>query len=102
MNGVYANRKGESMNDREKNLGVRIGDTIIHKNCEFIIVDIRCDEGMDGAELIIRAFDPHKADVEQQKRMKMEQTSNNFLDMFKKLSEGGGAEGLIRGFGIGG
>ena len=86
----------------EKNLGVRVGDSIIHKNCEFVIVDIRCDEGMDGAELFIRAFDPNKADIEQQKKMKMDQTSNNFLDMLKKLSEGGGPEGLMRGFGMGG
>ena len=37
----------------EKNLGVRVGDQIIHKNCEFVIVDIRCDEGVEGAELFI-------------------------------------------------
>jgi hypothetical protein len=88
--------------DKTKNEGIQVGGPIVHKSCEYVIVDIRCDEGMDGAELIIRAFDPHKADIEQQKRMKMEATSSNFLDMFKKLSEGDGAEGLIRRFGMGG
>jgi hypothetical protein len=90
------------MADREKNLGVRVGDRIIHKNCEYVIVDVRCDEGMDGAEIFIRAYDPNKADVEQQKRMKMEATTNNFLEMFKKLSEGGGPGGIMGQFGIGG
>lgn len=90
------------MTDRERNVGVKVGDSVIHKNCEFVIVDIRCDETMDGSELFIRAYSPDKADAEQQKRMKMEQTSSNFLDMFKKLSEGGGADGLMKGFGMGG
>lgn len=89
------------MVDRD-NLGIRVGDSIIHKNYEYVIVDIRCDEVMEGAELLIRAFDPHKADVEQQKRMKIDQTAGNLLDMFKKISEGGGPEGIIGRFGIGG
>lgn len=80
--------------------GIKVGDKIIHKGCEYVIVDIRCDEGMEGAQLYIRAFDPSMADMEQQKKMKVEQTSNNFLDMLKKLSEGGG--GMIGGFGMGG
>jgi len=87
---------------REKNLGVRVGDTIIHKNLEFVIVDIRCDEAMDGAELFIRAFDPNKADIEQQKKMKLEQTTNNFVDMFKRISEGSGPGGFMGQFGMGG
>lgn len=74
--------------DREKNLGVRVGDTIIHKNLEYIIMDIRCNEGLDGGELIINAIDPNKADMEQQKKIKMDQTASNFLDLIKKISEG--------------
>ena len=47
--------------DKTKNEGIQVGGPIVHKSCEYVIVDIRCDEGMDGAELIIRAFDPHKS-----------------------------------------
>jgi len=34
--------------------------------------------------------------------MKIDQTAGNLLDMFKKMSEGGGPEGIIGRFGIGG
>jgi hypothetical protein len=43
---------------------------------------------MDGVELFIRAYDPNRADLEQQKKMKVDQTANNFLDLIKKVSEG--------------
>ena len=89
------------MRDREKNLGVHIGDSIIHKSCEFVIVEMRCDESMDGTELLIRAYNPDRAAVEQQKKIKVDQTAGNLLDMLRKLSEGGG-EGLMGKFSIGG
>lgn len=87
------------MSEREKQLGLRVGDSIIHKNQEFVIADIRCDESMDGMELYLRAYNPDRAAMEQQKKIKMDQTAGNMLDMFKKLSEGG--MGGI-GFNIGG
>jgi hypothetical protein len=85
-----------------RQLGIRVGDMIIHKDCNFVIVDIRCDESMEGTVLHIRAFDPSMADTEQQRKIKVDQTSNNFLDMFKKLSEGGKEGGVnLGGFNIG-
>jgi len=87
------------MTDREKNLGVRVGDTIIHCNRIFTIVDINCEEHVDGMIFTLRAFDPDMALREQQKTINMDQTKNQVLEMIKKMTEGG--HGGI-GFGIGG
>lgn len=87
------------MIDREKNLGVRVGDTIIHCNREFTIVNINCEEQVEGMVLALRAFDPEMALREQQKAITVDQTKNQVMEMIKKITESG--PGGI-GFGIGG
>ena len=77
------------MTDREKNLGIRVGDTVIHCNREFTIMDIRVDESMEGMEMYIKAVDPHMADKEQQKAIKMNQTGEQILDMVRKVMSKG-------------
>lgn len=88
------------MTDREKNIGVRVGDTIVHCNRVFTIVDINCEEHVEGMVFTLRAFDPDMANREQQKAISMDQTKNQVLEMIKKMTEGGGHGGI--GFGIGG
>lgn len=100
-NGVYdeESNKGEDMMDREKNLGVRVGDSIIHCNRQFTIVHIQCEEQVEGMVLSIRAYDPDMANKIHQKTITAEQTGNQIMDMIRKMTEGGPG-GLS--FGIGG
>jgi hypothetical protein len=86
-------------NNREDNLGIRVGDNIIHCNREFTIVNINCEEQVDGMVLTLRAFDPDMALREQQKAITVDQTKNQVMEMIRKITEGG--PGGI-GFGIGG
>jgi GH35 family endo-1,4-beta-xylanase len=96
------------MADCEKNLGVRIGDTIIHKNLQYTIVNIECQEIVEGSTLLIRALDTDMALREQQKNMSndrsrdsIDQTRDQVLDMIKKITKDGGDISGI-GFGMGG
>lgn len=82
------------MADRNGNIGIRTGDTIIHCNRQFTIVHICIEECMDGMVLMVRAFDPEMADREQQKAISVDQTKNRVLDIIKKMTEGGGGGAL--------
>ena len=87
------------MSDREKNLGVRVGDTIVHCNRQFTIVSIQCEEQVEGMVLAIRAYDPDMASKIQHKTIVAEQTGNQVMDMIRKIAEGGPGN---MGFNIGG
>jgi hypothetical protein len=87
-NGVYDN-KGEIMTDRENNLGVQVGHSIIHCNREFTIVDIRCDESSEGMMLYIHAVDPDYADREQRKHISVDQTWQQIMELVKRITEKG-------------
>lgn len=76
---------------------MRIGEAIEHGGERFVIVDIKHHETMDGKILYMTAYDPNMADKEQQKQIKMEQTSNQMIDMLKKITGEGGPLG---GFGF--
>jgi len=89
------------MTDRENNLGVRVGDSIVHCNRIFTIVNIGCEEQVEGMVLSIRAFDPDMATREQEKAIKVEQTHNQVVDMLRKITGEGGPLGSV-GFNIGG
>lgn len=69
---------------------IRIGETIEYGGERFVIVDIRQEQSMGGMTLDVRGYDPDMANREQQKAIKMDQTSNQMLEMIKKLTEGGG------------
>jgi hypothetical protein len=69
---------------------VKIGCALEHGGEKFVVVNIKQEETMDGMVLIITGFDPEMANKEQGKAIKMEQTSNQVLEMVKKLTEGGG------------
>lgn len=77
-----------------------IGETVEHGGQKFVIVDIKHHATMDGVMLIMTAYDPNMADKEQQKQIKMDQTSQNMIEMLKKLTEGGGLD--FGGFKLGG
>lgn len=90
------------MTDREKNLGVRVGDTIIHRNCEFVIVGITREETPEGMRIVIVAIDPDMADKEQQKQIEGEQIGNKITELVKNLADKG-LDGMgVGGFGMGG
>jgi hypothetical protein len=91
--------KGENMSEKEKNLGVRVGDTIIHCNRSFTIVNIQCEEQVEGMVLAVRAYDPDMASKIHQKTIVAEQTGNQVMDMIRKITEGGPGN---MGFNIGG
>jgi len=78
---------------------IKIGETVEHGGQKFVVVDIKHNATMDGSILYLTAFDKDMADKEQQKAIKMEQTSNSVIDLVKKIAEQGGG-GL--GFNIGG
>jgi Na+-translocating ferredoxin:NAD+ oxidoreductase RnfC subunit len=88
MNGVYENME-DKMVDREKNLGVRVGDSIIHCNGEFTIVDIKREETSEGMKIWIVAIDPDMADREQQKQIAQDQIGERITELIKKLAEKG-------------
>jgi len=80
---------------------VKIGETIEHGGEKFVVVDIKHNETMDGMVLYLTAFDPHMADKEQHKAIKIEQTQAQIVDMLKKMTGEGGPLGGI-GLSIGG
>lgn len=78
-------------------MGLKVGDTIIHLERLFTIVNIHSEEHIDGSVLTIRAFDPDMASREQQKAINAEQVKDQMMEMIKKMTEGG--NGTI-GFGL--
>ena len=89
------------MTSRDSNLGVRVGDNIIHCNSGFTIVDIRREEMPEGMRIVIVAIDPDMADREQRKQIEGEQIGNKITELVKKLADKG-LEGIdIGGFGGG-
>jgi hypothetical protein len=77
-------------------MNIKIGQEIMHGGELFTIVDINHRQTPKGKVLHIMAYDPARADEEDQKRHKVEETNNNMLNMFKHLSEGkGGLGGFI-------
>ena len=92
--------KLERTDKMEKSTDIKIGETLQHGGQKFVIVDIKHHATMDGVMLIMTAYDPNMADKEQQKQIKMDQTSQNMIEMLKKLTEGGGLD--FGGFKLGG
>lgn len=82
------------MSNRESNLGVRVGDTIIHCNGQFVIVDIRRDEGIEGVSLYIHAADPATVKRNETKSIEAEEIGGKITELIKKLTDRG-----IGGFG---
>lgn len=79
---------------------IKIGDLLEHGGQQFVVIDIKHHATMDGVVLVLTAYDPSMADKEQQKQIKMDQTSQNIIDMLKKVTEGGGLD--FGGFKLGG
>lgn len=80
---------------------IKIGGTIEHGGQQFVVMDIKHQETMDGAVLYLIAYDPNMADKEQRKAIKMNQTSEQMIDMLKKLTGEGGPFGGTGEFKIG-
>lgn len=79
---------------------MKIGEAVEHGGQKFVIVDVKHHATMDGVVLVVTAYDPDMANKEQQKQIKMDQTSQNIVDMLKKVTEGGGLD--FGGFKLGG
>lgn len=77
-------------------MNTKIGDTVEHGGEKFTVVDIKHHQTIDGKVLYLTAYDPDLANKMQQDQIKAKQTGENFLDMLRKLSEGG------KGFDLGG
>jgi hypothetical protein len=86
--------------EKEEIMNMKIGESVEHGGQKFVIVDIKHHATMDGVALVVTAYDPNMADKEQQKQIKMDQTSQNIVDMLKKVTEGGGLD--FGGFKLGG
>ena len=80
---------------------IKIGCTIEHGGEEFLVVDIKHNETVEGMVLVVTALDKDMASREQQKAIKVEQTQLQVIDLLKKMTGEGGPLGGI-GFGIGG
>lgn len=72
---------------REHSLGLRIGDTLIHANDEFTIIDIRREENAEGMRLSIYAADPDQASKLQELTIKHDQLSEQGTDLLSQLAE---------------
>lgn len=68
---------------------IKIGEPLEHGGQKFVVVDIKHQSNMDGVVLIVTAYDPSMADKEQQKSIKVDQISNQVMDLVKKATEGG-------------
>lgn len=75
--------------DREKNLGLRVGDTIIHCNETFTIVNIQRNETSEGKHIVISAVDPEMADKGQQRQIIHDQVGDKIMELMKKLADKG-------------
>jgi hypothetical protein len=80
-------------------MSIRIGELIAHGGEQFVIVNIKHEQTVNGMILVVTAFDSDMASREQQKAIKVEQTQESVVDLIKKIAEQGGG-GL--GFNIGG
>lgn len=78
-----------SRGSRENNLGVRVGDLIIHCNDTFVIVDIRRQEESDGLKLIVICTDAEQADKRQREQITQDQVFSKVTDLIQKLTEHG-------------
>lgn len=81
-------------------MNIKIGETIEYKNQKFVVVNIDCQETVEGSTLMIRLFNVDMANREQQKLINLDETKERVIDMIKKMTESGGLGGI--GFGIGG
>ena len=84
---------------KETGMKIKIGEAVEHGGQNFVVVEIKHHATMDGVMLNLIAYDPEMANKEQQKAIKMDQTSQNVIDMLKKITEGGGLNlgGMIGG-----
>ena len=73
---------------------IKIGDKIIHGGKEFVIMNIKHEQTMEGNGLAIQCVDPETADHMQQNKMKADQVGDSLLDMMrtalKRLEKGEG------------
>ena len=68
---------------------IKIGEPLEHGGQKFVIINIKHESTMDGCVLVVTAFDPDMANKEQQKSIKVDQISNQVMDLVKKATEGG-------------
>lgn len=99
-NGVRTHTQAKVENMEKNTMNMRIGEGVEHGGQKFVIVDVKHHATMDGVMLIVTAYDPNMANKEQEKQIKMDQTSQNMIEMLKKLTEGGGLD--FGGFKLGG
>lgn len=74
---------------REKSLGLRVGDMIIHCNDEFVIIDIRREERSEGLQLSVYACDAEQANKKQQDDIARDQVMDKVGELIKKVTEKG-------------
>lgn len=77
-------------------MNIKVGDKVVHGGQEFVVINIKHEQAMEGNGLLIQCVDPETADHMQQNKMKADQVSQGVIDTLKKLLEKGGGQ-----FGIG-
>ena len=77
-------------------MNIKVGDRVSHGGHEFVVINVKHEETMEGNGLLIQCVDPETADHMQQNAMKTSQVNDNMLDTLRKLLEKGKGE-----FGIG-
>ena len=84
---------------RETNLGLRVGDTVIHCNDSFTIVDVRRQEEVDGMKLVIIATDSDQANKLHQDQITHSQLFEKMTELFNRLADKGlgGLEDIGKG-----
>lgn len=83
MNGV-CDKKEYVCQDR---IEIRVGDTIIHCNDEFVIVDMRREETSEGMRLLVQAADGDTASRLQEERIKHEQMMDKGTNLLKDIAD---------------
>lgn len=75
--------------NRQQSMGCRVGDTVIHCNDEFTIIDIRREESPEGMKLVIYCADPEQANKMQVDNIGHNQMYDQVMELMKKITDKG-------------
>lgn len=83
-------------------MNIKVGDKIVHGEHDFVVINIKKEETIEGIGLLIQCTDPETADHIQQNKIKTDKVGEGLLDALRKALDKGGHGGIGFGFPLGG